>query len=92
MSKGGNSPGASKLAGSIRTIAGLDKDGALTLDLGEIQPGGSLFTDSYPVAIPKGDYLVCSGYALGSGRRVLVAWVGSDAVVVDAVAEAEDHL
>lgn len=64
MSQGDNTPGTSRLAGSIRKIAGLDKDTSLVLDFGTINPDGSLTTNTFPAPIPKGDYLVCRCAAL----------------------------
>ena len=60
MSQGDNTPGASRLAGAIRGIAGLDKDDSLILDYGVINSDGSLTTNTFPAAIPKSDYMVCS--------------------------------
>lgn len=59
MSKGDNSPGASKFAGAIRKIMDRNTNNALALDFGVIQSDGSLLTDEYPISIPKSDYLVC---------------------------------
>lgn len=59
MSKGDNSPGISRLAGVLRDLAGIDRDDSLVLDFGVIQSDKSLMTNSYPIAIPKSDYLVC---------------------------------
>ena len=59
MSKGDNSPGASKFAGAIRKIMDRNTNNALVLDFGVIQSDGSLLTDEYPISIPKSDYLVC---------------------------------
>lgn len=62
----------------------------LMLDFGSIQPDYSLLTNTYPIPIPKRDYMVCRQLTLGSvnllpGDRVLVAWVQNDAIVVDLV-------
>ena len=59
MSKGDNSPGLSRLAGVMRDLAKKDKDTALVLDFGTIQGDGSLLTNTYPLPIPKSDYIVC---------------------------------
>lgn len=61
MSKGDNSPGMSRLAGVIKGIAKGEQNTALTLDLGVIQADKSLLTDTYPIPIPRSDYLVCRG-------------------------------
>lgn len=60
----------------------------LTLDFGEIQGNGSLLTNTFPIPIPKGDYSVCrqaTGHPLDAGRRVLVAWVQNEAVVIGTI-------
>jgi len=59
MSKGDNSPGLSRLAGVMRDLANKDRDTALVLDFGTIQGDGSLLTNTYPLPIPKSDYIVC---------------------------------
>lgn len=70
MSKGDNSPGMSKLAGVIKSIAQGEKDPSLLIDFGVIQDDGSLLTNTYPVAIPASDYLVCRGVALPDHEAV----------------------
>lgn len=67
MSQGDNTPGMSRFAGAMRKISDLGKDGALVLDFGVINSNGSLRTNTFPVSIPKGDYLVCSYLAGSSG-------------------------
>lgn len=67
MSKGDNSPGMSKLAGVLKGIAHGAQDTSLVLDFGVIQPNGSLLTNTYPIPIPKADYLVCRGLRRQSG-------------------------
>ena len=57
------------------------------LDFGTIKEG-SLLTDQFPVPIPKKDYIVCESVTVKSGDRVLVAWVGDDAVVIDTILKA----
>lgn len=125
MSKGDNSPGASKLAGVLKGMARRSTEIPLALDFGGIQNDGSLLTNSFPVPIPKSDYQICryltypgnennttSGASVGdhgshthsvsvvrdkdrkikAGDRVLVAWVGDDAVVIDIIVPAEEVL
>lgn len=64
-------------------------DSPLFLDFGEIKKNGCLATDSFPELIPKGEYSILQRLALGgdpeAGDRVLVAWVGEEAVVMDIV-------
>ena len=67
MSKGDNSPGASKFAGAIRKIMDRNTNNALVLDFGVIQSDGSLLTDEYPISdvykrqiessVPYADYM-----------------------------------
>lgn len=72
----------------------------VTLELGTIKEGGYLKIDSIGENIPKADYLVPLHLTMSDpeaetvpsplrklkpGDRVLVAWVGNDAVVVDVV-------
>lgn len=59
MSKGDNSPGISRLAGVFQNLADKQVPKDLVLDFGAIQKNGSLLTNTFPVAIPKGDYQVC---------------------------------
>jgi hypothetical protein len=66
----------------------------LLLDFGTINENFSLTTNTFPVAIPKGNYTICrlllaevpdSLKRLTPGDRVLVAWVQNEAVVVDVI-------
>lgn len=117
MSRGQNSPGLSRLAGVLTGIA-RENTGDVMLDFGVIQNDRSLLTNSYPISIPKSDYLVCrhlkansestssasvgdhgshrhsvsTARALSVGDRVLVAWVGNDAVVIDVILTAASVL
>lgn len=59
MSKGDNSPGISRLAGVFQTLADKQVPKDLLIDFGTIQQDGSLLTNTYPIPIPKKDYLVC---------------------------------
>lgn len=59
MSKGNNSPGASRLAGAFKRLTP-DNHNAFEPDFGSIQGDGSLLTNTYPIAIPASDYLVCA--------------------------------
>ena len=67
MSQGDNTPGISKLAGTMKKIANLGKDDSLLLDYGVINSDGSLKTNTFPAAIPKKDYMVCSWLNGASG-------------------------
>lgn len=92
MSKGNNSPGLSRFAAVMRALAQGQIPTDLILDFGEIQKNGSLLTNTSGVAIPKQDYLVCRNADVSKGDRVLVAWVGNDAVVIDRIRSASSAL
>lgn len=59
MSQGDNSPGMSKFVGVLDTLVGKRKDTSLVLDYGVIQDDLSLVTNTFPVPIPKKDYMCC---------------------------------
>lgn len=102
MSRGDNSPGLSRLASAFRGFANSKNE--MALDFGVINENGSLTTNNFPVPIPKDQYHVCrhlrrywSSYGdysfatnpeFKKGDRVLVAWVGGDAVVIDVIIKA----
>ena len=104
MSKGDNSPGINRLARAIRNVTGAGEKGEQQLDFGVIQQNGSLLTNSFPVPIPRDEYHVCrsarsfsikvgdnyhtTNSPIQRGDRVLVAWVGSEAVVIDVIIKA----
>ena len=86
-----NSPGTNRLA---RVIAGRIREEAespLVLDFGEIKKDWSLVTNTFPVPVPKRDYVVdarlleCDS-KVKPGSRVLVAWVADTPVIVCAIA------
>lgn len=83
-------PGTNKLANVLRRRMQRESATSLILDFGEIGADGSLTTNTFPVPIPRGDYSVLRQYADADeeakpGERVLVAWVQSEAVVIDIV-------
>ena len=92
MSKGDNSPGLSRFAALMRVLAQGQIPTDLMLDFGEIQKNGSLLTNTSGVAIPKDGYLICRKADVSKGDRVLVAWVGNDAVVIDRIKNASSVL
>lgn len=51
--------GTNKLANVLSDRMRRENDTSLCLDFGEIQGNGSLITNTFPVAIPKGQYSVC---------------------------------
>lgn len=61
MAVGNGNPGVSRLAGVINKRAGqhtADAMNDLKLDFGLIQADMSLLTNTFPIAIPKGEYTV----------------------------------
>lgn len=70
MSKGDNSPGMSHLAGIMVGLTRDNNNASLVLDFGVIQSDGSLLTNTYPIAIPATDYLVCRGCVLPNSEVV----------------------
>ncbi len=111
--------GTNRLANVLTDRMKRESESPLYLDFGEIQSNGSLVTNTFPVAVPKGQYSVCrhvgglsfeifggghEGHeeqtldnntgshvhavippAVKPGDRVLVAWVQSEAVVIDVI-------
>ena len=62
----------------------------IALELGSIGPYMALNVSSLGNAIPKGDYMMSlhlkeGARALQPGDRVLVAWVGTEPIVVDII-------
>ncbi|MCI8414911.1 MAG: hypothetical protein HFF00_04700 [Ruminiclostridium sp.] len=58
------------------------------LELGTLNADGSLSVDSLSRSIPKGEYMVGRHLQGDTGnipRRVLIAWVGVEPIVVDIV-------
>lgn len=93
MSKGGNSSGVSKLAGILKVLVDGAQESSPLIDFGVVQRDKSLLTNSFPIAIPQSEYLVCGhiiNVPLKDGDHVLVAWVQNDAVVIDVIIEAKE--
>lgn len=65
------SPGTNKLANVLISRMKRETESPLVLDIGEIQANGSLLTNTFPVAIPQGDYSVCRLAALGMTGSIL---------------------
>lgn len=85
-----SSPGTNKLARVLSNRMKKESESPMVLEFGAIKSNNSLSTDSFPVSIPAGEYLVLENVSkdtIKSGDRVLVAWVGNDAVVIDVVTE-----
>ncbi len=49
----------------------------LVLDFGEIQGNGSLVTNTFPAAVPKGDYSVCRQVTFGNTGEQFATTMGS---------------
>jgi len=64
MSGSGN-PGMSKLGKVLQERMKACGESPLLLDFGAIQSDMSLLTNTYPIPIPKKDYLVCRQLTLG---------------------------
>lgn len=92
MSKGDNSPGISKLAGVFKDMVAQGVDSGVSIDFGEIQKDKSLLLNSYPIPIPKADFLACHRLkdSLKAGNRVLVVWVDDDPVIVDTIIDGSE--
>jgi hypothetical protein len=60
------------------------------LDYGTVGTDKSLLTNRFPIAIPLSDYMTCITIPDPPDLpiRVLVAWIGNDAVVVGQVSQA----
>lgn len=59
MSRGDNTPGMSKFVGAIDEMIGRRKDTSLIIDYGVIQDDYSLLTNTFPIPVPKADYMCC---------------------------------
>lgn len=64
-------PGINKLANTLSQRMKKENESPLILDFGEIQPNGSLVTNTFPVPIPKGDYSVLRQLTLGDTGTLL---------------------
>jgi len=78
--------GANRLARVLQgRIKDLD-DKPPVLDYGVINWDRSLKTNMFPLPIPQSSYMICrSAQGCGPGDRVLVAWTGNDACVIDVI-------
>lgn len=67
MSQAEGNPGVNKLARVMKGRMAREREAysSLVLDFGEIQGDYSLKTNTFPKAIPKGDYMVCRQLTLG---------------------------
>ena len=83
--------GAAKLGAVLsRQARKVSERNGPPLDFGVIQDDYSLKLNNFEKPLPKGMYSVCrrvtlGGTALKPGDRVIAAWVGNEAVVLDIV-------
>lgn len=79
MNPAEGNPGVNRLARAIqgRINQNRNADSALLLDFGIIQPDYSLLTNTYPIPIPKTDYMVCRQLTLGTAAGHLTYTVGA---------------
>ena len=82
MAYGGTNPGINKLARVLSQRMKREGGTETVLDFGTVRKDKCLVTDTFPVAIPHGEYCILKNLSLKANDRVLVAWVGSEAVVV----------
>lgn len=90
MSNSGNN-GAVQFVREIQKIAQSQAGRERMIDFGEIKGDYSLVTDSFPVSIPRGEWSMVrqppgAGTEPAPGQRVVVVWVGNEAVVLGSVA------
>ena len=55
---------------------------SIQTELGIMTENLSLIPDSLQAAIPQGDYMVSAGQDPQPGERVLMAWCGSEPVII----------
>ncbi|MBR1744363.1 MAG: hypothetical protein IJ733_21390 [Lachnospiraceae bacterium] len=63
--------GINKMANVLSQRMKKENASPLVLDFGEIKKNGSLVTNTFPVAIPKGSYSVCRQLTLGETGKKL---------------------
>ena len=72
-------PGVNALAKALQEQMrrNLRANSALVLDFGVIQSDYSLLTNTFPIPIPKGDYMVCRHLTIGEAGERLTTTVGA---------------
>ena len=89
-----NSEGLNRLARVLNSEMVARADKPCVIDVGCINRDFSLTTNGAPIPIPATDYHILRGIArrpeetqhrVSPGERVLVAWIGAEAFVLDAV-------
>ena len=66
-------PGTNRLANVLAGRMRQENELPLVLDFGEIQADGSLLTNTFPVAVPKGSYSILRQLTLGAEGDVLTS-------------------
>lgn len=91
MQNSGAGSGGNYLGQAIKKGISQVLDGPDNLEIATVLDDLSLQPDTFGVAIPKGEYLVCKSLTMpdtliSPGDRVLIAWVnGNDIVVIDVI-------
>lgn len=75
----GGNPGVNALAKAIQSQMqrNMDAHSGLVLDFGVIQSDYSLLTNTFPIPIPKGDYMVCRQLTIGAVGGHLTDTIGA---------------
>ena len=83
--------GTYRLAAVLKKQMQQQSEQPITIEFGTIDSSHNLKTDTFSELIPKTDYLVCRSIeSIVPGDRVLVFWIGADAVVADIVLSATE--
>lgn len=88
MAQGDGNPGMNKLAQALNDQMRKYHDdivGDLTIDFGKISNKGKLKLNSFPNAIPKGQYWVCESADISNGDKVIAVWVQEEVCVIDKI-------
>lgn len=82
--------GVNQLANVLTSRMKKENKSTQIIDFGEITDNLSLVTNVFPIPIPKEDYTLCQPlkkgeedtYTVEAGDRVVVAWIGAEAVII----------
>lgn len=88
MEQAKGNPGINNLGKVLQGQISSNKSSDLLLDYGSIQSDYSLLTNTFPVPIPRSDYMALRDMTSVPGDRVLVGWIQNDAVVIGVIAPA----
>ncbi|MCM1104892.1 MAG: hypothetical protein NC409_12400 [Clostridium sp.] len=67
----GKNSGMNQLASVLSKRIRSETDTPPLIDFGEIQENGSLLTNTFPIPIPRGDYMICRQLTLGEDGTCL---------------------